>query len=91
MTSIDVNDLLDWVNDPTTVLGQLHQRLQDQKTLDIGTIELQAGDASNIIRCSRCKTPDPIITARQTRSADEGMSIFYECSNPECGHKWKER
>ena len=87
----DIYDLLQWVDDEDTALGRLHITSQLKNKLVIGNITTCDGDDVNTIRCSRCKTCDPVITPRQIRSADEGMTIFYTCANVECGHRWKER
>ena len=71
---------LQCVNDPIT-------ELQAQATFDIGSIALM----TESIRCSRCNTLNPIISGHEIHSVEEGVSIFYECSNSECGRKWRDR
>ncbi|KAM7517284.1 hypothetical protein LguiA_006867 [Lonicera macranthoides] len=39
-------------------------------------------------RCKKCKKIGLYYTSLQTRSADEGQTIFYEC--PGCGNSYKE-
>ena len=39
------------------------------------------------ITCFKCKSDNVYSESRQTRSADEAMTIFYTCLN--CGNKWK--
>ena len=41
----------------------------------------------DVVRCRRCKSTDVAWKQVQTRSADEPMSIFYECKS--CGSKWR--
>lgn len=38
------------------------------------------------IQCYKCKSFNIQVTTAQTRSADEGTTIFYTC---ECGNRWK--
>ena len=39
--------------------------------------------------CPKCKYTKITIIPKQTRSADEGMTIFCACNNPSCGKRWK--
>lgn len=41
----------------------------------------------NLLKCRRCKSNDIITEQKQTRAADEGMSVFAVCRN--CLTKWK--
>ena len=38
--------------------------------------------------CPACKAPFMEFYAMQLRSADEGQTVFYECVNVKCGHKF---
>lgn len=39
------------------------------------------------IHCKKCGSDNVFSESRQTRSADEAMTVFYTCLN--CGNKWK--
>ena len=39
-------------------------------------------------KCGRCKSRKCIYYELQTRSADEGMTIFITCLN--CGNRWRQ-
>lgn len=57
----------------------------------------QAEASESVIRCGKCKNKPSeqnnfkpqgvVVTQKQTRSADEGMSNFYTCLD--CGNKWR--
>ena len=39
------------------------------------------------LRCRHCKSTDVTFTQKQTRSADESMTLFCRCA--ECGKAWR--
>ncbi|XP_076249626.1 RNA polymerase III subunit K [Calliopsis andreniformis] len=41
-------------------------------------------------RCPKCAHPRAYFMQIQTRSADEPMTTFYKCCNPQCGHNWRD-
>ena len=41
-------------------------------------------------RCPKCSNPRAYFMQIQTRSADEPMTTFYKCCNPQCGHNWRD-
>ncbi|EEB13694.1 DNA-directed RNA polymerases III 12.5 kDa polypeptide, putative [Pediculus humanus corporis] len=41
-------------------------------------------------RCPKCSHSRAYFMQIQTRSADEPMTTFYKCCNPECGHRWRD-
>ena len=48
----------------------------------------KSGDKdAELARCGRCKSANIKTTLAKTRSADEGMTEFYECLD--CGLRWK--
>jgi DNA-directed RNA polymerase subunit M/transcription elongation factor TFIIS len=57
----------------------------------------QTEASESVIRCGKCKNKPSeqnrfkpqgvVVTQKQTRSADEGMSNFYTCLD--CGNKWR--
>lgn len=46
-------------------------------------------DSRSSIRCGQCKSYDIDIETKQTRSADEPMTVFCTCRNPACGASWR--
>ncbi len=38
--------------------------------------------------CPKCAHPEMSFYTMQLRSADEGSTVFYECLNKACGHKF---
>lgn len=41
--------------------------------------------------CPKCEHGRAYFMQLQIRSADEPMSTFFKCCNPECGYQWKEK
>lgn len=70
-----------------TELGQteaIHaQRSVIQQTLHAA----QSGASAGALRCSKCGSDCVSVQQKQTRSADEGMTIFCSCDG--CGVQWR--
>jgi DNA-directed RNA polymerase subunit M/transcription elongation factor TFIIS len=41
------------------------------------------------LKCPECNTTELQVEGRQTRGADEGLTIFYHCMNPKCGIEFR--
>lgn len=50
--------------------------------------ELTVGTPTDEFKCKRCGKRDTIYTQKQTRSADEPMTLFIRCVP--CGNKWRQ-
>ena len=46
------------------------------------------GAESDMFKCAKCKTSRTTFYQKQTRSADEPMTVFITCRN--CGHEWRD-
>lgn len=57
--------------------------LQNSKPIDF----FEGEDDSSLIRCSRCHSTDVSWEQKQTRGADESMTVFFTCTN--CDKRWK--
>ncbi len=64
--------------------------LYDKEKKDIEKLYEEAGKPmvkEGAIKCNRCGKNKCFYYQIQTRSADEGMTTFYTCT--ECGNRWK--
>jgi DNA-directed RNA polymerase subunit M/transcription elongation factor TFIIS len=53
-------------------------------------VRVRVKDKRNALgRCGKCKGVNVKSVARQIRSSDEGMSVFYTCLD--CGNEWMQR
>jgi transcription elongation factor S-II len=85
--------------DDQTVAARIQesQKLQESKRLDWeqaneGKINEMCGITGELLKaslftCNRCKSTKTTSTQKQTRSADEPMTVFVYCTN--CGKRWK--
>ena len=67
----------------------LTRSLNNSKFLEIDSPQAKIND-SELISCRKCSEKDPLIWQRQTRSADEPMTVFFMCKNTTCGFRWKQ-
>lgn len=51
--------------------------------------DLQKEIVESGIPCSKCHQKKVVMDAKQTRSADEPMTVFYKCYAPNCGYQWR--
>lgn len=78
-------------------LEEKMKAIEDSRRLDWETenedmINEQAGIKGDLLQaslftCGRCKSIKTTSTQKQTRSADEPMTVFVLCKN--CGNRWK--
>ena len=57
------------------------------KEKDKVMFEKRATVGSKHFKCGKCKEKDVAVTTAQTRSGDEGITLFLTCNN--CGNQWK--
>jgi len=60
-------------------------------TIPLSCVQFGDGFGCNFVEpCPKCSHPRAYFRQHQIRSADEPMTIFFKCCNPECGHNWRE-
>ena len=65
-----------------------HALIEKKKILDANRFNNNSMEASTtLFTCSKCKSNKCTFYALQTRSCDEGETIFVTCTN--CGKRWK--
>lgn len=60
----------------------------EQKAASRSDNILVSGMKTDEFKCSKCKKRNTVYTQKQTRSADEPMTLFIRCL--ECGNEWKQ-
>jgi transcription elongation factor S-II len=82
--------LEDHVVEPHTEYGAWQDRHLDQLKRSVAILEAASGDeaAGIFIACPKCRSNAVDTEQKQTRSADEPMTIFITCLN--CGKKWRQ-
>ena len=94
--------LLKQNSDPEDVLLQLKmglvawnhpsfKEITDAQNEIFSYIECPYEVVEGMFTCPKCENKKTISYAKQTRSADEGMSTFVFCANKECRHAWMYR
>ena len=67
------------------------ERLQRKELSDIlGGPEAWKNAQKTAAHCDRCGNDMAFFKQMQTRSADEPMTIFFQCTNFDCSFRWKE-
>lgn len=73
---------------PTELYPEKHAEIINKlKEKDKVMFEKRAGVGSKHFKCGKCKESDVAVTTAQTRSGDEGITLFLTCNN--CGNQWK--
>jgi DNA-directed RNA polymerase subunit M/transcription elongation factor TFIIS len=76
---------LDWL---PPLAAQEWASVQQEAAKETQTSLLQFSDNKSLLQCGRCQEFKVSYYQRQTRSADEPMSVFATCHA--CGKKWKQ-
>jgi DNA-directed RNA polymerase subunit M/transcription elongation factor TFIIS len=67
--------------------GKYVEIINKIKEKDKLMFEKRATVGSKHFKCGKCKEKDVAVTTAQTRSGDEGITLFLTCNN--CGNQWK--
>lgn len=59
----------------------------DDEAVRAGMVRVRA---DGLTKCRRCKSSDVAYYQKQTRSADEPMTVFYQCQVETCMHRWRQ-
>jgi transcription elongation factor S-II len=63
----------------------LHDKFEDMSA----TFEANGRTRASGLQCRRCKSTDVAWEQKQTRGADEAMTVFCSCAT--CGNRWTMR
>ena len=67
--------------------NHLENQRKQEEMLQMKPTDLLEDDGTSLMQCSRCHSSDIIWEQKQTRGADESMTVFFQCKN--CGKRWK--
>lgn len=74
-----------------TVLQRLHEEQASRETYYADLLQARTDKAldrtASLLRCRACKSSDIMWEQKQTRGADEAMTIFLTCNS--CKSRWK--
>lgn len=71
----------EYVNSTNSIMEQ-NNSLKNDNIYDSCIIK------TGLTKCHKCRLTNVMHREQQTRSADEPMTIFYECLTKNCGKKW---
>lgn len=69
------------------IMTPLLKRAKDHHDLEIKLLKTKPEIQSSVFKCLKCQSNNVMSVERQTRSADEPMTIFLSCMN--CGNQWR--
>jgi hypothetical protein len=73
---------------PTELYPEKYQEILEKvKEKEKVIFEKRKGNGSQHYKCRKCNERDVAVTTAQTRSGDEGITLFLTCNN--CGNQWK--
>lgn len=72
-----------------TLVNTSYYKLKEIEDI-LGGEEAWKNVDSTTERCPKCSFDRAYFMQVQTRSADEPMTTFYRCCNPECHHNWRD-
>ena len=73
---------------PTELYPEKYQEILEKvKEKEKVIFEKRKGVGSQHYKCRKCNERDVAVTTAQTRSGDEGITLFLTCNN--CGNQWK--
>ena len=70
----------------------VNKTFYDKKQIDavLGGKEVWENVAKTDATCKKCENDKAYFKEIQIRSADEPATLFFKCSNIECGYEWRE-
>jgi DNA-directed RNA polymerase subunit M/transcription elongation factor TFIIS len=68
--------------------GDLRAENEMQDEVEKALLDADMEVIEGVYHCGNCKSQRVVALGKQTRSADEGMTVFYRCVS--CRHRWKE-
>lgn len=63
------------------------QKERERKQAALLQEDVPVSADSEFIVCGKCKQSQILVEQKQTRGADEGMTVYCKCLN--CNHKWR--
>ena len=81
----DREDKLRGTAQAATMVAEQQRAVLEEKLLK-ENMETAMKELAGVMQCSQCKSNRISINQKQSRAADEGMTLYCLC---ECGHAWK--
>lgn len=76
-----------WPNGPYESLYTERRRAEEHRIALAAALDEE--DYVGMFKCGKCRGTKTSYYQMQTRSADEPMTCFITCKNPNCGNRWK--
>ncbi|KAL0732847.1 hypothetical protein Bca4012_009057 [Brassica carinata] len=83
------NGLQEAADDNCVYRNEVHHSVSEQTQILSDVASDPTLPRTKAVRCAKCQHGEAVFF-QATARGEEGMTLFFVCCNPNCGHRWRE-